>query len=74
MKNSFVTVKKILKIINQCQDEQEIQKCKILIHKYIKSTKKEGLVNINDLANRLNEELIQRQEALYLVKLFDKNI
>jgi hypothetical protein len=73
-KSLFVPVKKILKIVNSCQDEQQIENCKILIRKYIKSAKKNGLANVDDLTIRLNEELIQRQEALYLVKIFNRNV
>jgi hypothetical protein len=71
-KNLLVPVKKIIRIINSCQDEQQIENCKVLIHKYVKSAKKNGLVNVDDLTERLNEELLQRQEALYLVKIFNR--
>lgn len=71
-KNLLVPVKKILRTINSCQDEQQIENCKILIHKYVKSAKKGGLINVNDLTQRLNEELMQRQEALYLAKIFNR--
>jgi hypothetical protein len=73
-KNLLIPVKRILNVINSCQDETQIQNCKVLIHNYVKSAKKNGVLNINELTSRLNDELIQRQEALYLVKMFDKNI
>lgn len=68
--NEFVPVKKILKTINACKTEEQIKNCNILIKNYIHSAKKKGVVNYLDLENRLNEELLQRQEALYLVKIF----
>jgi len=72
MKNkNSVPVKKILGIINSCQNEDQITNCKVLINNYVKAAKKNGLVNIEDLHDRLNEELLQRQEALYLVKIFN---
>ena len=70
MKNKFVPVKKILNTINSCKTEEQIKDCKFLIKNYILSTKKKGLVNYEDLEIRLEEELLQRQEALYLVKIF----
>jgi hypothetical protein len=71
MKNkSIVPVKKILGIINSCQNEEQIDSCKHLISNYVKSAKKKGIVNVEDLHSRLDEELLQRQEALYLVKIF----
>ena len=73
MKKGYpVSVKKILNAINACQNEQEIEECKILIKHYIKSANK--VYNVNDLRIRLNEELSERQEALYLVKIFNENI
>jgi hypothetical protein len=72
--NTLVPVKKILNIINSCQDEEQIERCKILINNYIKAVKKNGVVNINELTDRLNEQLLERQEALYLVKIFNKNV
>ena len=70
MKNEFVPVKKILNIINTCKTEEQIKDCKFLIKNYILSAKKKGLVNYEELEIRLEEELLQRQEALYLVKIF----
>ena len=69
-KNVLVPVKKIIKTINSCQNEEHVENCKSLIHNYIKSAKKSGVVNINDLSERLNEELLQKQENLYLIKTF----
>lgn len=73
-KSILLPVKKILRSINSCQNEEQIEKCKLLVHNYVKSAKKNGVINISDLTNRLNEELVERQEALYLVKIFNKNI
>jgi len=74
MKNKSVVlpVKKIINVINSCQTEEQVENCKSLIHNYIKSAKKGGVVNINDLSDRLNDELLQRQESLYLVKIFNR--
>jgi hypothetical protein len=68
-KNYPVSVKKILNAINACQNEQQIEECKVLIKNYVKSANK--VENVNDLQVRLDEELLQRQEALYLVKIFN---
>jgi len=73
-KNTIVPVKKILSIIDSCQDEEQIERCRVLINNYIKSVKKNGVVNVNELTDRLNEQLLERQEALYLVKIFNKNV
>lgn len=69
--NSLVSVKKVLKMINSCQTEEQLESCKDLIDNYIKSAKKNKVINISDLSNRLHEELIQRQEQVYLVKIFN---
>jgi len=68
--NDFVPVKKILNIINSCNSEEQLENCNIVIKNYVNSVKKKGVINYNELENRLNEELLQRQEALYLVKIF----
>ena len=68
--NDFVPVKKILNIINSCNSEEQLENCNIVIKNYVNSVKKNGVINYNELENRLNEELLQRQEALYLVKIF----
>lgn len=69
----LVPVKKILRSINSCQNEEDIEKCKILINNYVKSAKKNDLVNYDELFERLNTELLERQEALYLSKIFNDN-
>jgi hypothetical protein len=71
-KNVLVPVKKILNIINSCQNEEQIENCKHLIHNYVKSAQKNKVINVNELSGRLNDEVIQRQEALYLVKIFNR--
>lgn len=73
-KNVLVPVKRILKIINSCQNDDQIESCKTLIHNYVKSAKKNNVVNSEDLTERLKEELIQRQEQLYLVRIFNDNL
>jgi len=67
----LVPIKKVLRMINSCEDQEQINNCKNIVDNYVKSAKKHGVVNINDLQNRLDEEIIQKQEALYLVKIFN---
>lgn len=74
MKKILVSVKKVLKMINECQDQEQIDNCRIVVQNYVKSAKKQGLANVDDLKNRLEEELSQRQEELMLVRIFDQNI
>lgn len=69
-KNEFVPVKKILSIINSCNTAEQIKNCDSLIKNYVHTAKKKGVINYDELEDRLNEELMQRQEALYLVKIF----
>ena len=73
-KTTIIPVKKILKIINECQDQSQIDDCRMLVQNYIKSAKKNGVVNVEDLKFRLQDELAQRQEALYLVTIFNSNL
>lgn len=70
-KQTLVPVKKILGMINACENEAQLDKCKVIIENYIKSARKSDLVNVEDLRDRLQEEMLQRQEALYLVKIFN---
>lgn len=72
MKSSvgLIPVKRVLKMINDCQDQEQIYNCRTIISNYMKSAKKRGLANINDLHDRLEEEILQRQEELYLSKIF----
>jgi hypothetical protein len=65
-KKILIPVKKILKTINSCQNEHEIKECEILVKEYLKSARKNGVINIDELDDRLDEELLQRQEAIYL--------
>lgn len=73
-KNILLPVKKILNMINNCQNQEEIDNCRIVVQNYIKSAKKNDVININDLKNRLDEELSKRQEQVMLVRIFDSNI
>jgi hypothetical protein len=69
---SYITpVKNVLRIINSCQTFSQLENCKLIVSKYIKSAKNTGIVNINDLHNRLNEELLQREESIYLSDIFN---
>jgi hypothetical protein len=70
----LLPVKRILRMINDCQDQEQIDNCRLVIQSYIKSAKKNGVINTDDLKFRLEEELSQRQEALMLVRIFDSNI
>ena len=70
-KQQLVPIKKVLGMINSCQTENQIEECKTLVNNYVKAAKKNGLANIEMLQERLDEELLQRQEALYLVKIFN---
>jgi hypothetical protein len=63
-------VKSILKTINASENEEEINECKHLISDYIDQAKRNKLYNVSELADRLNEELLKRQEELYLVEIF----
>lgn len=70
----LIPVKKVLRMINECQNQEQIDNCRLIVQSYVKSTKKNGLVNVEDLKNRLNEEISQRQEALMLVRIFNENV
>jgi len=70
-KENLVPVKKILGMINSCENEVQLDKCKVIIENYIKSARKSDLANVAELQDRLQEEMLQRQEALYLVKIFN---
>ena len=71
MKKILVSVKKVLKMINECQDQEQIDNCRIVVQNYVKSAKKQGLANVDDLKNRLEEEISQRQEEIMLVKILN---
>jgi len=73
MKRILVSVKKVLKMINECQDQEQIDNCRIVVQNYVKSAKKNGVANVEDLKNRLEEEISQRQEELMLVRIFNEN-
>jgi hypothetical protein len=70
----LVPIKKVLRMINECQDQEQIDNCRLVVQNYVKSAKRNGLINSEDLHNRLNEEVAQRQEALMLVRIFNENI
>jgi len=71
-KQPIVAVKKVLNMINACETEEQLEACKSVIENYVKSAKKSGLVNVHDLKHRLDEVYAERQEELYLVKIFNK--
>jgi hypothetical protein len=67
---SLIPVKRVLKLINSCKTEAQVNDCKLVVNNYIKSAKRYGVVNIEDLQKRLDDELLKRQEELLLVKIF----
>lgn len=73
MKNkvSYVSVKKILAIINNCHTNNQLQNCKKIVNDYIKSITKQGISNPSDLKDRLYAEIEQREEALYLAEILN---
>lgn len=72
MASMYITpVKNVLRTINSCQTVLQLQKCKTVVKDYVKDAKNKGIVNINELQSRLNEELIQREETLYLSDMFN---
>ncbi len=73
-KNVIVPVKKILRMINECQTQSQIDDYQIIIQNYIKSAKKNNVENIDDLKERLEQELFQRQETLMLANIFNKGV
>jgi hypothetical protein len=66
-----LSIKNILGIINSCQTQEQLKLCKNLVDQYIKSIKRRGIVNMNDIYDRFNDELIQRQETIYLSDTFE---
>lgn len=72
MKKYLIPVKKILRMINECQDQEQLNNCKTVVNNYVATAQKAGLINVNDLRNKLQGELLQRQEEIYLVKVFNK--
>lgn len=72
MAKSYITpVKNVLRIINSCQTTLQVENCKTVVKDYIKHAKNKGIININELQSRLNEELIQREENIYLSDMFN---
>jgi len=70
-KKRLLPVKKVLNIINSCKTDEEIEDCKNIVKNYIKIAEKRGIANIPDLQERLDEELLKREEELYLIKIFE---
>ena len=54
-KNEFVPVKKILNIINSCNSQEQINNCNLIINNYVRSVKKNGVVNYDESESRLTE-------------------
>ena len=63
---SYVPVKRILAIINSCETNEQVKNCHKIVNDYVKSVSKQGVTNSLILKERLNDELNQRAEALYL--------
>ena len=70
-KQNLLPVKKVLTMINSCENETQLNRCKSVIENYVKCAQKTKLANVIDLKNRLEEEFLQKQESLYLVKIFN---
>ena len=47
-KNVLVPVKRIIKIINSCQNDEQIESCKTLVNNYVKSARKNNVINTED--------------------------
>ncbi|MFA5152815.1 MAG: tetratricopeptide repeat protein [Clostridia bacterium] len=71
MKNEvyYAPVKKILTIINSCQNDSQLQNSEKVVNDYVKLVTKQGISNSLDLKKRLYQEIEQREEALYLVNI-----
>ena len=68
---NYVPVKRILAIINSCETGEEVKKCRKIVNNYVKAVSKQGVTNSEVLKERLNEELEQREEALYLAEILN---
>ena len=74
MKNNnetrFIQIKKILKIINSCESEKQLNGCRQIIKLYINYLKAKGVTNYNTVYNRLIKELNQKSFQIKMIKSF----
>ena len=66
----FVPVKKVLRIINSCETNDQLENCEKLINNYVKQVKKKGVVNPEMLKKRLMKEYKQKQFQLNMIRSF----
>lgn len=69
----FIPIRKIIKIINSCENLQQLKTCKGIIELYVNYTRNKGIINIEDIRKRLYKELNQKSFQLKMIKLFVKN-
>jgi hypothetical protein len=69
-KEQIVPVRKIIKTINSCETQEQLKNCQSLVKNYIQIAKKNKVVNYHELEDRLNEELLERYEAIKLIDDF----
>lgn len=66
----FVPVKKILSIINSCENESHLKSTKKIIQLYIDQVKNQGVINTELLQKRLEKEYKQKYFQIKMIKLF----
>ena len=75
MKNNnhnFVQVSKVLSIINSCETRKQLKSCLKLINNYVENVKFKGVINFEDVENRLLKEYKQKEFSLCAIKLHIK--
>ncbi len=67
---NFVSIRKVISIINSCEDEQQLKNCLRLIDSYSKTLTKQGLVNSELVVQRLIKEYKQKKFQLRMIRSF----
>jgi len=68
----FVSVKKVISIINSCETNEQLKTSLRLIDNYVEILKRKGLSNAEIVKKRLMKEFNQKKFQLNMIRLFVK--
>jgi hypothetical protein len=68
----FVSVKKVISIINSCETNEQLKTSLRLIDNYVEILKRKGLSNTEIVKKRLMKEFNQKKFQLNMIRLFVK--
>ena len=71
--SNFIPVKKVIRIINSCETEQQLKNCLRVIRNYTELLKSQGVINTDLVEKRLIKEYKQKKFQIKMIGSFVMN-